>query len=120
MAARDGSDGIDHGEQREPEGERDAEKANLVPCKHRTATPAKDEYKGADRFRQIALHSPFPSLDMRHWAACRRVPGVCCQSIPRSTAVRFIGLHRLASGHASQTVYSEAESILEKTWGLCL
>ena len=54
VTARDGADGIGHGEQGEAEGERDTDKADAgfgeVAGQDRASAPAEDEPEGSDEF----------------------------------------------------------------------
>src|ERR1044072_8792007 len=94
MAARNWPDGIGHGQQREPKGERDSQKPNLVPREHRTATAAKDEHKCPYCFREIPFHRTFSSLC--HCILCRISQRIRCVLLART--LRIWRPHRVSPG----------------------
>ncbi len=56
VAAGDRANAVGCGNQPQPEGERDAQNADLIAGNHGRSTPKKHQNEGAYQFRQIFLH----------------------------------------------------------------
>jgi hypothetical protein len=56
VAARNWSDGVDHRQQRQAEGERDAEEADLISRQHGAPATGENQHKGSHEFGHVPFH----------------------------------------------------------------